>query len=62
MISARVVFPQPGGHRKSKEGNFFCSRKTEIGFPSQIRCGCPTKVSSVLGRRREDKGSMIYEE
>ena len=62
MISARVVFPQPGGHRKSKEGNFFCSRKTESGFPSQIRCDCPTKVSSVFGRRREDNGSMIYEE
>ena len=35
IISARVVFPQPGGPRKSKEGHCLLAMKVDRALPSQ---------------------------
>lgn len=58
IISARVVFPQPGGPRKSKEGHCLLAIKVDRALPSQIRWDCPTKVSSDFGRRSDERGSI----
>lgn len=58
IISASVVFPQPGGPRKRREGHCLLIMKVERGFSFQMRWGCPTKVSRLFGRRREESGSI----
>ena len=58
MMWARVVFPDPGLHRKIIDGILFSSKNVWIGIQSQTRCCWPTKSSSVWGRRYELIGSM----
>jgi hypothetical protein len=58
---AIVVLPQPGGHRKSIEGIFFCSKKMRIGLFSPIRCFCPIHSSRVCGLSNDESGSDILD-
>jgi hypothetical protein len=58
---ASEVFPHPGGHQRRIEGSRPASINLRIGFPSPIRCDCPTRSSSDSGLRREPSGVMSRE-
>ena len=57
IILARVVFPHPGGPRKSIEGTFPCLRKEDSGLSAHIICSWPTNSSIFWGLRSDESGS-----
>lgn len=61
ITRASEVFPHPGGHQRRIEGILPASINFRIGFPTQMRCDCPTRSSSFSGRRREASGVMERE-
>src|SRR5512145_2101716 len=50
MIRARVVFPEPGGPQKMRDGKGRAASTDERNFPSPRISSCPTNSASVVGR------------
>src|SRR5512139_1711179 len=50
MIRARVVFPEPGGPQKMRDGKGRAASTDERNFPSPRISSCPTKPARDVGR------------
>src|SRR5512145_1669831 len=50
MIRARVVFPEPGGPQKMRDGKGRAASTDERNFPSPRISSCPTNPARVVGR------------
>src|SRR5512135_2042364 len=59
MIRASVVFPEPGGPQKMREGSGRAERTEERNFPSPSSSSCPTKSERRAGRIRSARGAII---
>ena len=60
IISAKVVFPVPGGPHKMRELSVSFSSILRMVPLSPVRCSCPKTSSSVLGLSFSAKGIFWY--
>src|SRR3989338_3939349 len=57
-MRASVVLPLPGGPHKMNEKSSLFSIATRRGFPTPVRCSCPTNSSRVFGLILDANGSI----